>query len=769
MGGYHPLAQSQEPVPSQAKEEPNTPAGQSTVKIPEDGAVVIDVKADLSPASLATVREGIEQALEKKAALLVFRFSGRGRSFEAFSELGREIARLPERGKVHTIAYVPREALGMSVLGVFACREIIADEFAQIGQVIPPAVQRDAEKIPIYDEQAVINKLESLCRASDHEALLARAMAQKRLILYQIGRADERKLVDQTGFERFTQQSEAPWQMVGTGPLTSGDEVLLLSGRRGKELGLVSRLAASEEELEGLIGTGIIDIREYKTEKPPIEQAVKKEKTKPAFADKEPKAVFIIVEEMVDEGLYESIKRRTEAALQGGANYLIYEIDTFGGRVDSAIAIYDYILQDVSRRARTIAYIPSKAISAGALISVACQDIIMKKATKLGDCAPISLGGTLEGVEREKIETVLRSYFTDAAQINGYPGALCRAMVSAQLEVYRVKNEETGKYEFFEKDKLPDNYPYDYENRKLIDKEGELLTLTADEALEYGLARTVVEGLAQQAKEEVLAFLEGRDGVKFERPVATLETNWSEELVRWLTSPMVAGILLTIALLGIYAELNSPGLGLPGAIAVTALVILFGSKYLIGMANWWEIALFLLGLVLLLLEIFVIPGFGIAGISGALMMLFALGAMMVPNRPDEWPIPASPVDWDIFHSHLVWAAVACMIFIVLAYFIGRFLPKIPVANRLVLTGPVEPAIFRSGGAAGPAPSPPPVKVGQEGVSLSQLRPSGNARFGRYRLTVVTRGELVEAKRKIKVVAIEGNSIVVKEVEPQEEY
>ena len=109
-----------------------------------------------------------------------------------------------------------------------------------------------------------------------------------------------------------------------------------------------------------------------------------------------------------------------------------------------------------------------------------------------------------------------------------------------------------------------------------------------------------------------------------------------------------------------------------------------------------------------------------------------------------------------------------MVFIVLAYFIGRFLPRIPVANRLVLEACVDPAIVRTGGAAEPAP-PPPVKVGQEGVSLSQLRPSGNARFGRYRLTVVTRGELVEAKRKIKVVAIEGNSIVVKEVEPQEEY
>jgi len=488
---------------------------------------------------------------------------------------------------------------------------------------------------------------------------------------------------------------------------------------------------------------------------------------KSAQVGKEHKAAFIVCSDMVDEGLYESIRRRTKEALDAGATYLIYEMDTFGGRVDSAISIHNYILGDVARQAHTVAYVRTKAISAGALISVACQDIIMKANAKLGDCAPISMSGKIEGIEREKIESPLRSYFKDAARTNGYPIALCKAMVTIGIEVYKIKNLQTDKFEYVEGTMInnkPFNDPnvYDVEDKILIDTKEELLTVDADEAKEYGLSRTIVDGSDEQAREKVLRFLEDRDGISFDRPATYLKTNWSEELVRWLTNPVVSGILMMVAMLGIYAELNSPGLGLPGTVAVVALVILFGSKFLIGMANWWEIAMFVIGLCLLIAEIFVIPGFGIAGISGTFMMIFALGAMMVGNKPDEWPVPVAPFEWDMFEKQLFWMMAGCAGFIIGAYFIGRYLPKIPVANRLILATPHYSVDVRSGGVAAPAP-PPPVKVGDQGMSTGQLRPSGFGRFGNNRLDVVTRGELVEPNRKITVVEIEGNSIVVKEV------
>ncbi len=476
------------------------------------------------------------------------------------------------------------------------------------------------------------------------------------------------------------------------------------------------------------------------------------------------KAAFIECAEMVDEGLYESIKRRTETALTDGATYIIYEMDTFGGRVDSALSIYQYILQVVSKKARTAAYIRTKAISAGALISVACQDIIMRENAQIGDCAPIMMGGKLEGVEREKMESPLRSYFETAAKTNNYPTALCKAMVTVAIEVYKIKNRETEKYEYFEGDNLPrDDKIYDIENKELINNKDSLVTLGADLAYEYGLARIVVDGLDdEQAREEALAYLEERDKITFERPAQILKTNWSEELVRMLTSPAVTGILFMVALLGIYAELNSPGVGLPGAVAVAALIVLFGSKYLIGMANWWEIAVFAIGMGLMMMEIFVIPGFGVAGISGILLMIFAIGAMMVGNPPEELPIPASPLDWDLFEQNLQGLMAGFIGFCIFAYFIGKYFPRLPLTSRLVLTMHKDPVSVRAGGIAAPAPEPQ-VTVGQEGVSVSELRPSGIARFGKNRLNVVTRGELIKTGQKIKVVVIEGNSIVVKEV------
>jgi len=222
-----------------------------------------------------------------------------------------------------------------------------------------------------------------------------------------------------------------------------------------------------------------------------------------------------------------------------------------------------------------------------------------------------------------------------------------------------------------------------------------------------------------------------------------------------------------VAMLAIYVELNSPGLGLPGAVAVLALVILFGSKFLIGMANWWEIAVFVIGLGLLILEIFVIPGFGIAGISGVLLILFSLVAMMVSNPPGDLPVPSAPFEKEMFEKQFLWTVAGFIFFVVIAYFFGRYFHRMPITNRLVLQAPTDSATVRSGGQAAPAPTMPPVKIGQTGVALSSLRPSGNAKFGPFRLTVVTRGELIEAKRNIRVVAIEGNSIIVKEM-PQPE-
>ena len=474
------------------------------------------------------------------------------------------------------------------------------------------------------------------------------------------------------------------------------------------------------------------------------------------------KAAVITCHDMVDEGLLESIKRRTETALEQGADYLIYDIDTFGGGLFAAYEISDYFLHEINAKANTVAYVSKKAISAGALISVACEDIIMKEKTRIGDCAPMTIGGKLEGVEREKIETDTRTAFETSAEHNGYPAALLKAMVTQQIEVYRIKNTQTQEYEFFEGDRLPkDANSYDLENKELIDSGDELLTLTASQAVEYGVARAQVKDL-----QGVLDFLAERDGVTFIGEPVILRTNWSEEMVRWLNSPAVMAVLVMLAMLGVYIELSSPGVGLPGLLAVVCVVIIVGSKYLVDMANWVEVLILLAGVLLLMIEIFVLPGFGVAGFLGILCIFGGLFGMLVRNPPGEVPWPHSELEWDLFADGVLGLLGGLAGFIAVAWLIARYLPKIPFLRGLILS----PTVATSGTGTGVSMTRPAagqsksLAVGDKGEAVSALRPAGKARFGEAIVDVVAKAEYIEKGRAVEIIEIHGNRVVVRAVE-----
>ena len=180
-------------------------------------------------------------------------------------------------------------------------------------------------------------------------------------------------------------------------------------------------------------------------------------------------AALIPCKGMIDDGLYKSIKRRTEEAAKAGATYFIYEIQTYGGLLKSGDDISKYFILEAGKKYHTVAYITSEAISAGAMISVGCKDIIMLENTTIGDCAPVVMGGKLEGVEREKAESFTRAAFVRAAEANGYPEALLKAMVSQQIEVFQIKNRKTGQNEYFEKEDLPtDPNTYDIKHKKTV-------------------------------------------------------------------------------------------------------------------------------------------------------------------------------------------------------------------------------------------------------------------------------------------------------------
>lgn len=471
------------------------------------------------------------------------------------------------------------------------------------------------------------------------------------------------------------------------------------------------------------------------------------------------KAAIILCKGMIDDGLFKSIKRRTQIALDNDVKYLIYEIGTYGGLLQSADDISKYFILETGKKAHTIAYVTTEAISAGAMLSVSCQDIIMRENTTIGDCAPITIGGKLEGVEREKAESFTRAAFARAAEANGYPAALLKAMVTMQTKVYRVKNLQTGDSEFFEDQQLPDDpNNYDLDGKELIVDDDELLTLTSAQAFEYGIARAQVKDRAG-----ALAYLEKRDGVTFAGKPIVLETLWSEEMVRWLNSPAVMAVLVMIALLGVYIEFNTPGIGLPGLVAVICFAIIIGSKYLIGLANWVEIALFVVGILLILVEFFVLPGFGIAGITGIICVLAGLFGMLIKNPPDKFPWPNNAVDWSDFSQGALGLSLGFMGFLVLAWLLSKYMPKLPFLGGLILV----PAAARQGGTMRISMTKPvesktlDINVGDTGEVVSKLRPTGKARFGDAIVDVVAHGDFIDIGTKVEIIEIHGNRVVVK--------
>ncbi len=485
----------------------------------------------------------------------------------------------------------------------------------------------------------------------------------------------------------------------------------------------------------------------------------------PEVAPQKPaKATVITCTKMIDDGLFQSLKRRIQRALEDGADTLIFEISTYGGLVKSGDDISKLFLE-TSKQAHTIAYVRTEAISAGAMIAVACQDIIMREHTTLGDCAPIVMGGTLEGVEREKTESFIRAIFQKAAKANNYPEALLKAMVSMKLEVYQVKNTQTDEFEYFDSNDIPtDPNTYDLENRKVVVKDDELLTVDAETALSYGIARAVVRDRAG-----LLSFIETRDSVTFERPAPVLKPNWSEQMVRTVNHPTVMGVLVTIALLGLYMEFSSPGLGLPGLAAVICFVILIGSKYLVGLANWIEIVVFVLGIVLLLVEVFVIPGFGIAGIAGILCMIAGAFGMLLRNGINEMPWPQNDMDWQTLQQGVYGLAMGLAGFLILAALFTRYMPQLALFSGLVLV----PKALRKDTSSPDDVSKNRIatlSVGDVGVVVTPLHPTGRVRFSDDLLDCVTlidcitQGDLVKPETRVEIMSIHGNRIVVRPME-----
>ena len=313
------------------------------------------------------------------------------------------------------------------------------------------------------------------------------------------------------------------------------------------------------------------------------------------------KVYVVPIQNTIDLGIPAFVNRAVNAAENNDAELLVFEINTFGGRVDAATQIKDAIS---STDIQTVAFINKRAISAGSLISLSCDKIYMTPGATIGATSVVDMSGEKQS---EKAQSYMREEMGATAESSGKNVTIARGMVDEELSFeYLVVEGDSVKVD-------------DIEGRK----EGKLITLTTELALKYKIADGESESI-----EDVIADLniENYD-------IITLDENWSEDLVRFLTDPVVSSLLTTFGTIGIISELYSAGWGIGGTIGIVCLTLALGAGYLTKLASATDLLIIFSGLALLLVEFLAIPGFGIFGIAGLIILFYGLYLLLIPEVP----------------------------------------------------------------------------------------------------------------------------------------
>ena len=482
----------------------------------------------------------------------------------------------------------------------------------------------------------------------------------------------------------------------------------------------------------------------------------------------DPPSVYVIpIHGEINPARVVFVRRGIQKAESDGAEAIVFDIDTFGGRVDSALQISTLI--GAAGVTNTIAFVPASAEgtgvswSAGALISLACSEVYMAPGTSIGAAAPVFQTQTGMELAPEKTVSAVRAQMAALAEKNGYPVAVARAMVDSDVELLEVYLGEElyleARDSLYDLEQEAEKREIELEEGKIISATGKLLTLTAGQMERYDISSGTVSNVANLLAEEGLIDAE----------TIVLEESAFDRAAAWITGAGVAGILILAGLVALYMEVTSPGFGIPGTIAIICFAVVFLSSALLGTIGSLELLMFLAGVVLLVVEIFLIPGFGITGISG----LMLIGVSLVLSRQDFiWP--EFEWEWDIFRRNLAIVGMSIVSSLVVFGVLLKAFPRLPLFNRLILatpTGAGESSNARN--APGAVGSPASISsdhatvsevvslVGRRGTVVTALRPVGKADIDGEVWEVQSDGDFLDSGDEIEVTEARGNRIFVR--------
>lgn len=674
---------------------------------------------------------------EKRQAILVLEISPGSSRQGQVHDLARVLVS-PELSNVRTVAWIPKTLDGNHTILALACHEIYMPADVALGDIGRGKALSDVEQNFVLD---IVDRGRNL--------RMSRAIAK--------GMMDPANAVLRVQLEDANSKTRQQFLTAPELRELQNQNVVILQTDTIKDPGQPGIFKGSEASKAGfLVAATPANRNEVVAELNLPLEAMREE----GGSHSDVVARVIAVNSVVGKQLADFIARETQHAISDGVNMIIYDIDSPSGDKLQAQNVASQIAELDPAKVTTVAWVRKEATQAGALIAVSCDRIFLADDATIGNidlkAMRLNNGHRLQPVEEVNADDQQRllTVVSSIANRKNRSVSLLQAMADSTKPVFEVTNKESGRVTWMNEVEL-EAQPDEWVKGQPIPESrgGELLVLSAKRAHDLGIAETPCHDMEQ---------LRTRLGISEATDLRPVAKTWVDNLVTALNSGWGGFLLVTIGIIFIYLELHMPaGLYLIGAI--TTFSLFFWSRFLGGSAGGLELTLFILGLVLLGVEFFVIPGFGVFGVTGILMTVASL--VMASNTFSGM---SATEGFEQSMNSLGSLAAALMVVIAVAVVMNRFLPSIPFINRLILTPPGYVQHHGEGVMLDPALQSPPISagsitVGMTGITASSLRPTGKAMFGDKYVDVVSDGAYIDHDTKIEVIRLAGNRIIVRSV------